>query len=1351
MTLPGGHETVGAAYVRILADGSGLDRSIRDEFKGTDDAFREQGRRHHQAYEEGFNEEQERHPVGRAMARELNDDMRRNKGKFDAVGQFLGGRVAQNMRRTLREELGSRIGNDIFNDLQRRAFRAGSIEPLLAGYRRIGPEIAAAVDRISREEQRLNTERQRAELNAQRANRERILRAVRGEMEQRREVDRTITALRRLADAQKEAITPLSGRVAHDVNRRFLADIDRLAIQARRGDRDALARLNSMHQRTERIIHDGERGFLRLDGLTRQGVRRMSDMERSIQRVHNRVRDFDIGRMFGKGSRNDFFNLLGAAVGGLAELAVKAALLPVESIVRFGSGLRNAAKEGHLFQFVLNSMARGIFGLVKVAGAAFLGLNAIYLIAGPLAAAVSMLGGAVAALSASLAFGLIGAIGALLPIMGVFAVGIGVVASAFAGMQKKQKDALKQRMGPLVQDFKDLRKVSRDALFSDMKNQVPALHRLMTGVVQPLFRSTGRAIATSITSALRVLDGPTMRKNFAALQDFAPLVIRRLGRIFTNTFASMTGIMRAGVPVATQFLNSLVRSSREWARFINSTRGQNRIRQMFEDGWHSARILYRVLRDVVKVVRDIFSGGRETGDSMFLSLARQLERFDRYLRSSRGREAMAGFFADVERFWGFLGRALGGLGRLFGGLDNSDSRHALNSILTALGDAASLISDTLPYIASFQRQFFGIIAQVADEAIKALKPLVPMFNDIVHDLGGAVISTLSVLAKTVLIPALQALASFTRFIAAHENVFGPVIKGVLALWLAFRGFTILRTAMGALTTFFTLLPTRIGLATIAVRERLATMLLTFRTGIGRITRAGRGLGALGLGAAGAGLLLGAPAIGDAAGGGTKGKLAQGAANILGGTAIGAAAGSVIPGVGTGIGAGIGAAGGALKTLIELWPKQSEAAKRSADETRASVKRIKDATDELAASIRADNNNLGELSRAAVADKLSKGQLFAAAQDFGIDIKTLTDAMLGNQRAAAEVAKKIPSGQPAFVTGPNGALTPTGAKPLSKKQQAEVEALNRALGEQAKSLRNASIREDEYAQATLSAGDATKQLALRSVTQQVARLGHALDNTNPSLNKLTAEGRDNARFIQAHLTALGQQAAAYQRSGGSAAGALAQWRRGTQALRDQLIAAGFNKDAVDRLIRTYGKVPAGVITHMKASDAASPTIRNILERLGKVPPSKRTQVIAEAQKAISDLEYIRRLMGNLDGASVRVHFYGGGTARGVSAAAHGMVVNGAKRLLAGEAGPEAIVPLRRPLSQVDPSVKALSAFAQGLPMPGEQNPTPMARGGIVGDNRPSVVVESGAILVQSPNDPTAVAIETLNRLAGKVHG
>lgn len=72
-------------------------------------------------------------------------------------------------------------------------------------------------------------------------------------------------------------------------------------------------------------------------------------------------------------------------------------------------------------------------------------------------------------------------------------------------------------------------------------------------------------------------------------------------------------------------------------------------------------------------------------------------------------------------------------------------------------------------------------------------------------------------------------------------------------------------------------------------------------------------------------------------------------------------------------------------------------------------------------------------------------------------------------------------------------------------------------------------------------------------------------------------------------------------------------------------------------------------------------------------------------------------------------------------------------IAGEAGREAVVPLDRPLSQIDPSVRALAAIAQGK----------MGAGG---------GIEAGAIQIVVPNaNPHLVAVSVMDELAAKGYG
>lgn len=126
-----------------------------------------------------------------------------------------------------------------------------------------------------------------------------------------------------------------------------------------------------------------------------------------------------------------------------------------------------------------------------------------------------------------------------------------------------------------------------------------------------------------------------------------------------------------------------------------------------------------------------------------------------------------------------------------------------------------------------------------------------------------------------------------------------------------------------------------------------------------------------------------------------------------------------------------------------------------------------------------------------------------------------------------------------------------------------------------------------------------------------------------------------------------------------------------------------------------------------------------------------------------INWFGRLTGAASSASGAVSgARGAGGGGGPQRFASGKMVTGPVRALIGEAGPEAVVPLRRPLGQVDPSVRWLSAIAQGKSAP------PMASGGVAGGGR-TVNVEAGAIVVQEAHSPIATSVAILDRFTENV--
>lgn len=93
-------------------------------------------------------------------------------------------------------------------------------------------------------------------------------------------------------------------------------------------------------------------------------------------------------------------------------------------------------------------------------------------------------------------------------------------------------------------------------------------------------------------------------------------------------------------------------------------------------------------------------------------------------------------------------------------------------------------------------------------------------------------------------------------------------------------------------------------------------------------------------------------------------------------------------------------------------------------------------------------------------------------------------------------------------------------------------------------------------------------------------------------------------------------------------------------------------------------------------------------------------------------------------------------RFVPGLAAGGLVFGPTTALIGEAGPEAVIPLTRPLSQVDPSVRDMAAQLRGQPR--------MASGGIAGARGPVYNVTMNVHTTAA--DPAAVASQVMNRMA-----
>ncbi|QJD53258.1 tape measure protein [Microbacterium phage Tempo] len=170
----------------------------------------------------------------------------------------------------------------------------------------------------------------------------------------------------------------------------------------------------------------------------------------------------------------------------------------------------------------------------------------------------------------------------------------------------------------------------------------------------------------------------------------------------------------------------------------------------------------------------------------------------------------------------------------------------------------------------------------------------------------------------------------------------------------------------------------------------------------------------------------------------------------------------------------------------------------------------------------------------------------------------------------------------------------------------------------------------------------------------------------------------------------------------------------------------------------------LIKQLEAFDITGQEAQDYADKLGLIVPEVSTQVNTPGLQAAKDgawvlEQQIRRVPREWSTTFTSYNRVVGPT---FPKTAIGGTFNGAQARIIGEAGPEAVVPLNRPLGQVDPSVRWLSAIAQGKGVPA------MAGGGVGGTGK-SVTIEAGAIVVQGAEDPRRTAIEVMNEIADRI--
>jgi phage-related protein len=1298
-------ENVGTAYVRILADGSGLSKSIADDLDDTDGVFSEKGREHAELHDKEFRKQLRKDRP--AMKKDIEGIFDDHSRKAKQIAAEMGTNFFKELERSIIKQNGRDLGERIMRDIRKgftlsggdKNFFGKDFENLLG---RLPAMTRTAAIEINREWDKMYAD-------AHRMN-------VKFDAERLRSITTQQRQIEMLAKAESQAYA--------ERDRRFEASADR-AVRAfqriQRGEansgekiRDSIdktiSHVKELHQELERNPNlGGDRDHFR-------GI--LTDMEVGLARVFPGLRRFNgaldrtgpaMGRAFGKESRSESLHFFGSAVGFFTSIPAKIGGA-VEKIATFGKTFSELRAAGNGVFASLRGASSGMAGLGSSAAAAAVAIPVVVAVVGALVSAMSLLLGIVVALASALANALIGALAAVAGALAPVALGIGVLVGAIASMSDAQKKMVKEAIQPFVSGIKDIGKAAADAIFGG-KQFEDTVHRMTNALTSSNMKKFVVEIADAIGNVgnawAKQLDSPGFQRWLTAMGKTIPGQIEGLGKAFGNIVGGFGNTLLAMQPLVTDFVNWLVKITDEWAKWTGSKEGQEAMLSFFERAKESIRSVAHFLGEVGGLMADLLfnTTGQETGNTLFDDMADGIARFRSFIADG----GLEKWFTDAKKFAGDLGDAIVMIGKVLDGLDSPGFRAFASSMIDGFSRMTKVINAIVEPIAKFadglDKLLHGDFSGAFDVLLDNFRTLPGNiftimtlgFGDGIVDWVRGIFSSMGEAIGSIDWGSIGStiIDGITGAFSGVGDIFGNIFSGAgdiasqIGQWFAGAPGAIGQALsnMGSLIIdFFSNLPRNIGFA------------LGFL--VGSIVKAFVGLGT----AIGHALTDAASAIGDWVSGLPEqfGDLAGVIGDALGDAA--SAVGDWVTDVGTQIGdwaAGlpeqIGSALGDAATAVGDW---------------------------FAGLGPAIGNGLLTAGQA-IADWATAlpGQIggwFAGLPEQMMTIGTdIINGLWGGVTAAWDA---VIGGIGAFVQG-------------------FIDGFKAALGIASPSTVFMSIGRDVILGLLQGLAEMGQQV-VSFLIGLAGQMGQALiGGLGSAFSQVSALAQQFGGFLRSSLgSALSFVGDKARQVGGFFSGVLSSGmqagQRAAQALGSLLRGAlSSAMEAARGAAQKLGSMASGAMsTGLRAGAKAADAVKSAISGIGSVIGG----VISKVQSLISWIGKIH--MPSLGGIASKFGLKTGGLvdmfgAYRVKKMAYGGMANFAQHIQAGEAGREAIVPLDRPLGQVDPAVRLLSAFAQGK------------LGNQTSHNEKSVDISGWQIV--SPNNSETVAKEVLDALIAKL--
>ena len=265
-----------------------------------------------------------------------------------------------------------------------------------------------------------------------------------------------------------------------------------------------------------------------------------------------------------------------------------------------------------------------------------------------------------------------------------------------------------------------------------------------------------------LTAAFRDIDfGDTFARISPALDS--------LGRAIADVLRTVQPFFEAAAPAARELGEMIENAAAALLRLVEAGNQSGAIAAFFDQGLDSLRVWGDLIANVTSALFTLFEAGTAGGNSMLQSLSDIIGRFDDWMNTIAGRNALEDFFETGREALSALVPVLRGLQGFFDNLVSPGAVARFAELAENVGAVLPVLGQLFEVIgrASILTAFTQALAQIGE----ALQPAIPALQELADALGAGLTDLLRA--------AQPALDVFGQFFADLARVLTPLIPDLV--------------------------------------------------------------------------------------------------------------------------------------------------------------------------------------------------------------------------------------------------------------------------------------------------------------------------------------------------------------------------------------------------------------------------------------------------------------------------------------------------------------------------------------------------------------------------------------------